>query len=86
MKVKTPALHKNDSRMLQEHLPHATRTTPACYKNNSRMLLPHFLLAADRNFFSGTEIYFKALEIDFKASEIYFQGFEIVLLQAGRNL
>ena len=39
------------------------------------------LLPADKNFFSGLEIYFKALEIYFSAAEIYFQATEIVLSQ-----
>ena len=43
-------------------------------------------LPADKNFFSGTEIYFKGLEIYFSASEIYFQAFEIVLFPAMRRI
>ena len=43
------------------------------------------LLPADKNFFSGLEIYFKALEIYFSATEIYFQATEIVLSQAAKQ-
>ena len=51
-----------------------------CYKLLSQGM--QIRLPADKNFFSGTEIYFKALEIYFSGFEIYFQGFEKVLLRA----
>ena len=49
---------------------------------NSRQQI---LLPADKNFFSGLEIYFKALEIYFSAAEIYFQDTEIVLSQTAKQ-
>ena len=49
---------------------------------NSRQQI---LLPANKNFFSGLEIYFKALEIYFSAAEIYFQATEIVLSQAAKQ-